>query len=154
MDDLMGAMVSKGAEETQATKEVTKLASLSQEWLNMEPQIQKLPEVEKAVTVPEDNPPGNSSGSDLEGEGKGSAGGEGMYLIAVSRDKGACLHLTKGCWRARGRRFASFEVSPGIPLTDSWTRFVGVAGRNPPPWSRRRNPPRPPRPRDLQAPRC
>ena len=46
----------------------------------------------------------------------------GQFLVAVS-GRGSCLHLAKGCWRARGRRFASWELLPGVPRVGQYARF-------------------------------
>ena len=118
-DELKETLKKKGCEQDRLESGVEVLRSMAQVWLASDQVVQKTEELEiQSDMVPKPVPESEDFKTVIEPEDEGD---EGDYLVAVSR-RGSCLHLSKGgCWRARGRRFQSWELISGAP--DQWSRF-------------------------------
>ena len=127
-DELQDVMIRKGVSEEMAREEVSKVKDVGKEWLKSEA-VMKITGEEVEALVADIKPKEELKKAMREEIQKAQAIDEeegieeGEFLVAVTRDRGSCLHLAKGCWRARGRRFGSWEILPGTPRMDQWTRF-------------------------------
>ena len=64
-----------------------------------------------------------AGGTDAGGVAQESEGEESFtYLVAGTQRKGSCLHRAHGCWRARQRRFSTWEMFQTVPQ-GGWDRF-------------------------------
>ena len=132
LDDLEDAVVMKGAAKAQAEIEMKDLVELSRDWIASPNVVDKsvVKESGPAQVEAQQNNPGKVC-SDLVSTVQGE---EGEFVISRSR-RGTCLHLSQGCWRARGRRFLAWEdVPPGVPRPEGWSSYCrdcwpkGLAG--------------------------
>ena len=147
MDELHEVLIKTNVEKQQAADEIQRLTADSKVWLvyitHPSPSLarsaaESRPDVAASVvgkgsTVGEGHPAKSGAaassagdrrtGVTVEEEAEESEEEEACaYLVAGTQRKGTCLHRSRGCWRARQRRFSTWEMFQSVPQC-GWDRF-------------------------------